>query len=253
MTERTAPDWLTKYSFAHRGLHSGSKGLGRRDAVPENTRAAIRAAIDRGLGIECDIQLSSDGKPLVFHDFDLQRLTGAIGKVADRNADELCTLQIAGTEQKIWTLADMLDEVAAQVPILIEVKSQASFSHEDISRVSAACLKDMYDYRGVISVMSFDSRVPEWFSRHASDVVRGFVGTDTHRNGFEGLWHNPAAMERAQPDFLAADLRDIEAPTASNWRARGKPLLTWTVRTAADRFKAEAYADALIAEGDGVP
>ncbi len=253
MTERGALDWLTKHSFAHRGLHSGSMGLGQPGAIPENTRAAVRAAIDRGLGIECDIQLSSDGTPMVFHDFDLERLTGAVGEVAERSTADLCGLRIAGTDQKIWTLADMLDEVAAQVPILIEVKSQASFSKEDISRVSAACLEDICDYQGLISVMSFDSRVPEWFSNHASHIVRGFVGTDTHRNGFEGLWHDPAAMERAQPDFLAADLRDIEASTASNWRAQSKPLLTWTVRTAADRIKAEAYADALIAEGDGLP
>ena len=55
--------------FAHRGLH----GAG----VIENSRAAFRAAIEAGHGIELDVQASSDGEEIVFHDYELGRLTGA--------------------------------------------------------------------------------------------------------------------------------------------------------------------------------
>ena len=52
-----APDparvgWLRDWTFAHRGLH--------REGVPENSLAAFSGAIDRGMGIECDIQRSRD-------------------------------------------------------------------------------------------------------------------------------------------------------------------------------------------------
>jgi hypothetical protein len=59
------------------------------------------------------------------------------------------------------------------------------------------------------------------------------------------LWH-------ARPDFLAYDIRDLPSRFAALQRARGFPLLSWTVRSAELRTRAAAYADAPIAEGAGV-
>ena len=66
MTARRAPEWLTAWEYAHRGLHG--------DGVPENSLAAAEGAIAAGLGIECDIQMSADNVPMVFHDWALERL-----------------------------------------------------------------------------------------------------------------------------------------------------------------------------------
>ena len=60
--------------IAHRGLHDRNKG------VIENSRSAFAAAIERGYAIECDVQLSSDGVPFIFHDDDFDRLTEAPGR-----------------------------------------------------------------------------------------------------------------------------------------------------------------------------
>ena len=62
--------WLAQHIYAHRGLH----GAG----VPENSPTAFAGAVTRGLGIECDVQRSGDGQAVVFHDWDLERLTGHI-------------------------------------------------------------------------------------------------------------------------------------------------------------------------------
>jgi len=59
--------WLGAHVYAHRGLHSGG--------VPENSPSAFAAALAKGMGIECDVQRSSDGRAIVFHDEDLARLT----------------------------------------------------------------------------------------------------------------------------------------------------------------------------------
>ena len=67
--------------YAHRGLHDA--------AVPENSMGAFKAAVDKGVGIELDIQLSSDGIPMVFHDDRLKRVCGIDAKVSDYTADEL--------------------------------------------------------------------------------------------------------------------------------------------------------------------
>src|SRR3546814_13293867 len=73
--DRPAPDWLTRWTYAHRGLH-GARGDG---LVPENSLEGARLAIAAGLGIECDIQRSLEGQPTVFHAWALARLTGEGG------------------------------------------------------------------------------------------------------------------------------------------------------------------------------
>lgn len=108
------------------------------------------------------------------------------------------------------------------------------------------------DYRGEYAVMSFDPRVGAWFAAEAPAVTRGLVGTDSYRNGFEGAWRDRAALALAQPDFLAIDVRDLTCPEAAAWRAAGRPLLTWTVRSPETRAAGLAHADALIAEGAGL-
>lgn len=241
MSVRPAPDWLTAWEYAHRGLHGPD--------VPENSLAAAEGAIARGMGIECDIQRSRDDHPIVFHDWDLARLTGETGETEHRTAEALEQLRLLGTDQHPVRLARFLDVIAGRVPLLIEIKSMPGYDVE-WSCASVAWLLD--GYQGDVAVMSFDPRAPEWFAHNAPQITRGLVGTDTHLNGFEGVWRSPEAIAQAQPDFLAIDVRDLARPEAAAWRAGGKPLLTWTVRSPETRATGLALADALIAEGDGL-
>jgi len=245
MSEPRAPGWLTQWEYAHRGLHHANAS-GR---VPENSRAAAEGAIAAGLGIECDIQMSRDNVPLVFHDWELDRLTGERGKLAARPADELCRIALMETEQTIWRLADLLDLVAGRAPILVEVKSRPDFA---ISQACIAITKVLEGYAGPLAVMSFDPRMGEWFAKHVPEMVRGLVITDTLDHGYQCAWRRPFALERAAPDFLACDVRDIPNALTSLWREGGRSLLTWTVRTPELRAHALAHADALIAEGAGL-
>jgi glycerophosphoryl diester phosphodiesterase len=241
MSERRAPDWLTQWEYAHRGLHG--------PGVPENSRAAAEGAIAAGMAIECDIQMSRDNVPLVFHDWELDRLTAERGKVAARAADDLCRIALVDTAETIWRLEELLALVAGRVPILVEVKAQP---HLAVAEPCIAIAKALADYSGPIAVMSFDLRVGEWFARHAPDVVRGLVITDTLDHGYRHAWRAPHALERAAPDFLASDVRDIPNALTALWRESGRPLLIWTVRSPETRARGLAHADALIAEGDGL-
>lgn len=241
MTARRAPGWLTEWEFAHRGLHG--------PGVPENSLAAAEGAIARGLGIECDIQRSRDDHPIVFHDWDLARLTGESSVAAERTADELEALHLLGTDQHPVRLARFLEVVAGRVPLLIEIKSLPGYDVE-WTCASVAWLLDSYKHD--VAVMSFDLRVPIWFAAEAPDISRGLVGTDSYENGFEGVWRSHDAIAAARPDFLAIDVRDLHRPEAAAWRAGGHPLLTWTVRSPETRATGLALADALIAEGDGL-
>ncbi len=241
MSGRRAPDWLTQWEYAHRGLHG--------PGVPENSLAAAERAIAAGLGIECDIQRSRDDHPIVFHDWELERLTGRSEATEALDADSLETLPLLGTDQHPVRLAKFLDAVAGRVPLLIEIKSQPGY---DVEWTCLYVARLLIDYRGEAAVMSFDPRVAAWFAAEAPDVIRGLVGTDSYENGFEGVWRDPAALAEAQPDFLAVDVRDLLRPEAGAWRAEGRALLTWTVRSPETRARGLAHADALIAEGAGL-
>ena len=241
MSARPAPDWLTQWEYAHRGLHG--------EGVPENSLAAAEGAIARGMGIECDIQRSRDDHPIVFHDWDLARLTGETGVAGERSADAMEALQLLGTDQHPVRLARFLDAVAGRVPLLTEIKSLPGYDVE-WTCASVAWLLD--SYRGDVAVMSFDPRVPIWFAAEAPTICRGLVGTDSFENGFEGVWRSHDAIAAADPDFLAIDVRDLRRPEAAAWREAGRPLLTWTVRSPETRAAGLAHADALIADGDGL-
>lgn len=238
---RPAP-WLTQWEYAHRGLHD--------QALPENSVAAARAAIRRGLGIECDIQMSSDDAPMVFHDWDLDRLTAASGRVAEYTSAALSSMRLCGSDETIVPLASFLASVSGQVPILIELKSRPDL---DAARCAEQVARAMAGYQGPFALMSFDPRIVRFLAEQHPAIIRGLVGTDSHRNGFERMWRDQETLSTADPHFLALDRRDLASAQTDRWRAEGRPILTWTIRTPADRASAVALADALICEGEGLP
>lgn len=233
--------WVGEHDYAHRGLHA--------PGVPENSLAAFRGAVDRGLGIECDVQRSADGHAMVFHDWNLDRLTAKAGAVARLSAERLGKVPLTGSTEMIPTLREVLSLVAGRVPILIEIKSR----RED--RVAPLCLavrRVLEGYTGPHAVMSFDPRVSRWYYRHSPHTVRGLVVSEGEDRALPGVIRRRLALWHARPDFLAYDVRDLPSRFAAGQRARGLPLATWTIRSAEHRERAALHADADIAEGEGV-
>jgi glycerophosphoryl diester phosphodiesterase len=241
-----APDparvaWMAGREYAHRGLHSG--------AVVENSLSAFAGAIARGMGIECDVQVSGDGQAMVFHDWDLDRLTGESGPVAERSAADLGQVMLGGDRDRLPSLREALGMVRGRVPLLIELKARRE------RRVAPLCLavrRELEGYRGPCAVMSFDPRVGAWFRSHAPSVVRGLVVTEEGARTLSGSIRRHFALWHARPDFLAYDVRDLPSRFAAAQRRRGLPLLTWTVRNPAQRRLAQQHADAPIVEAEGV-
>ncbi|MFX1401592.1 MAG: glycerophosphodiester phosphodiesterase, partial [Promethearchaeota archaeon] len=76
----------------------GHKGASK--LKPENTLIAFQKAIDLQADyIEFDIQASKDGEIVVFHDYDILRLTGMEGYIEDMTLNELKQLNIGEGEQ----------------------------------------------------------------------------------------------------------------------------------------------------------
>jgi glycerophosphoryl diester phosphodiesterase len=246
-----APSWRRVYwlrddqnahrTYAHRGLHGGG--------IVENSTGAFTAAYAARFGIECDVQLTADDQAVVFHDWDLDRLTSESGAVAERNLAEVAQIALRGSEELIPTLRDLLKLIAGGVDLLIEIKSRADQSPETLCRAVA---RDLEGYGGEVGVMSFDPRVGAWFARNAPDITRGLVISEANAKTIGGAIKRHLALARARPDFLAYDIRDLPSAFAAAQRARGLPVLAWTVSTEALRRLAEKHADAAIAEAEGL-
>lgn len=235
--------WLGTVHYAHRGLHQSG--------VAENSLTAFRDAMERGMGIECDVQRSSDGQAMVFHDFELDRLTAETGPVIERSSAELARIELSGSGDRIPTLKRMLDEVAGRVPVLIEIKSKrGSFKH--VGALCQAVRRVLEGYAGPHAIMSFDPRVSRWFADRSPLTVRGLVVTEENSKTLIGMVRRRLSLWAARPDFLAYDIRDLPSRFAAGQRQRGLPVLTWTVRSAEHQERAAAHADAPIAEGAGV-
>lgn len=227
--------------FAHRGLHGGG--------IVENSRSAFGAAVSAGVGIELDVRLSRDGFAVVFHDADLERLTGASGRVARFTVAELARLPLAGSNDGIETLAATLTLVASRAPLLIELKTDGD--PNKAARLSLSVRHALEGYRGRVAVMSFDPAVAAWLARHAPRIVRGlvvggFVGGRPRRA--RGLLRRLLNLRTARPHFIACDVAYLTSPTIRFFRRRGLPVLAWTVRSQQDHALAATAADQIIFE-----
>lgn len=221
--------------FAHRGLHGSN--------IPENSLAAFQAALDAGAGIECDVRLSADGVPVVFHDPDLKRLVGIEGSLASLNAEELSAMRLAGTREAIPTVTELLDLIDERVPILIELKTFRG----NAARLARAVGDSLAYYGGPVGVMSFDPRVGRWFATNLPYRMRGLV--------IRGDWsaaRRKLAMTVADPKFVAVDRAAVHRSWVAQTRRR-MPVYSWTIRDAEQRAQADVHADALIWEADGRP
>jgi glycerophosphoryl diester phosphodiesterase len=220
--------WLLASPIAHRGLF-------RNPETPENSLAAFQAAIDRRLPIELDVQLAADGVPVVFHDGDLARLTGTVGKVTDTPASDLCGLRLFGTTERIPALLSVLELVAGQVPLLIELKNLMRRSGP-LERAVLGCLRG---YTGEFALQSFNPLSVCWLRRNASEVCRGQLSA------------GPAGIPLAsltRPHFVAYCVDHLPQSAVTRGRERGMPILAWTVRTPEQRERAAKYADNIIFE-----
>ena len=244
----TAPAWLTERPIAHRGLHNRGAG------TLENTLSAADAAIAQRFPIECDVQDTSDGEAVVFHDHTLDRLTTERGAVHEHRADALARLSVGGSSDLIPTLSALLERVAGRVGLVVEIKSRFDGAMGLTRRTCELLLA----YPGPVALKSFDPRVVAEVRRIAPALPRGFLGQANYDHpdwaaidaretfALANLLH----LDDMQPDFLSWRVADLPHAAPFLWRRLGGgPVTAWTVRTAEDRRRAAEHADQMVFEG----
>ena len=237
--------------IAHRGLHDRANG------VIENSAAAFEAAISGNFAIECDLQLTSDGVPVVFHDDELERLTGKSGPVSAISSAELTTTPLLGSAAGNCPqrLTDFLAQIAGRTLLQIELKFQRDVAGTQLlARATAELLKS---YAGPVTVESFDPNLLTQIRQFGFTGPRGIITydyapnewdaylTDEQRYTYRHLLH----WHETHFDFISCDKDALELPAIKFWRALGKPVTAWTIRSADEAKAARPHVDQIVFEG----
>ncbi|MBY6083086.1 glycerophosphodiester phosphodiesterase family protein [Ruegeria arenilitoris] len=229
--------------IAHRALHD------IRQNRPENSRAAIRAAIAAGYGIEIDLQLTSDGHAMVFHDYDLTRLTGRPGAIQQISRAEAADLPLLHGDEGIPSLEEVLQLVAGRVPLLIEFKDQHGAMGPVDGRLEQDAVALLKSYDGPVALMSFNPNSVAELARLAPEMPRGLT-TCSYKPEVEHLPTEVCDHLRVIPDFnrvgasfISHEVQDLSRPRVAELKAQGVPILCWTVRSAEQEAEARKVAD----------
>jgi len=243
------PTEFLKAPLAHRALHDVTDGR------PENSRAAIRAAMDHGYGIEIDVQLSADGAAMVFHDYDLDRLTGQTGPLQRHKSDALGAVPLTGGTEGIPTLQEVLALVDGKVPLLIEIKDQDGGMGPDVGPLEQAVAVQTDAYAGPLAVMSFNPHAMAEMRRLCPNLPLGLV-TSAYTAQDWPLPKETRDRLRDIPDFdrigasfISHEVEDLDRPRVADLRGQGAAILCWTVKSAQQEAQARRHAQNVTFEG----
>lgn len=228
--------WLTRRPIAHRGYHDLN------DTRWENTLSAFDAAIEKNYAIECDVHLSADGVPVVFHDGVLNRLTGQDGFIHEKTAAELAQMKIGGTADRVPALAEMLARVRGRVPLVIELKGIQGKDDGLVAAVAHA----LEGYKGEAAIMSFDHWLIRRFATEAPGIPGGLTAHGRTIRDLEAHF----SMLAHPLSFVSFGVHDLPNPFVAFVRENlALPVITWTVRNEEARAATFAHADQMTFEG----
>ena len=246
---------FTETYIAHRGLfYNGDltgdrnekktnesenpKGIDGKEIIPENSLPAFKKAVAAGYGIELDVQTTSDGRLMVFHDETLKRMCGVNRKLYECTYEELQQYKLAGTEYKIPLFDEVLEVIDGRVPLIVEIKSEGNWSRT--TRMTAERL-DSYNAgsdKGAWCVESFHPLVLRWLKRNRPDVLRGQLSTNFFKSKLKRKWYEKLVLTNlmlnflSRPDFIAYNYRYKNQPSFLLCRVLFKPVTAaWTVKS----------------------
>jgi glycerophosphoryl diester phosphodiesterase len=168
----------SKLIFAHRGFSEYNV---------QNSLPAFREAVGRADFIELDIQITRDGKLIVFHDKNFEKLTGQVGIATQRDFGEIKNYILKENKElpgrggvikteKIILLDDVFKELAGRINFAVEIKNtDKSREQEVVSRLNNLIKK--YNIINDVTVTSLDYDVLQLFKKVNPKIKRGLILT----------------------------------------------------------------------------
>ena len=189
-------------------------------AAVENTIEALEAAAANGADlVEFDVQQTSDGDWVVMHDFELTRLTGSAGAVADMTLAEATALTVRanGFEGRVPSMREWVRRaVELGQPLLIEIKPHGGETDDYLERFFA-----ILDEEGVMPYSIFHSL--------SEDVVDGQKALRPEAYVGEILAINIGGMPETPADFIVVEDWSYTTGLRTDAWDSGVGVFVWTI------------------------
>lgn len=201
--------------YAHRGAS--------RD-FPELTESAYLAAVSEGAdGFECDVRLSRDEVPVLWHNASMLERAGNRGLIAEMTFD-----QIKQAYPQVLTLNDFLDiAILHSKGVLIETKHPV-ISGTRIEEIVVQVLRDRKVVSKInTSVMSFSWSAIEKLHRISPEIPTTFLAS------YKTLWPQ---IRFSSAQSIGPGINEVRANhgLVAKIRKLNKSIAVWTVDEGSD-------------------
>lgn len=227
--------------FAHRGACR---------VAPENTLPAFEAAVRLGAdGVELDVQYSSDGHLMVFHNPTLDKTTDGKGRLTAHTLAELRALdagrwfdaKYAGT--RIPVLDEVLTLLKGKLLVNIELKALSAATvrmGDDVVRAVRA-----HGMADQVVLSSFNPMALRYAKRTAPEIEAGLLLAPD----LPGWTRWGPTLRHSRADGLHPELVMVDESYMARARRLGMPVRVWTVNEEADMRRMMALGvDAIITD-----
>lgn len=233
-------DFLKQNLIAHRGMHNIKEG------IPENSLEAFAKAIEYLYIIELDVHILKDKSVIVFHDDNLERMTGINKKVKETTYDEIRKLKLQNTNCYIPLLKDVLELVNGKVPIIIELKTDVN-----VGILEKETVNILKKYKGKYAIKSFNPFSVYWLKKHHPEIIRGQLSSNFNNEKMNVIkkivLKNVILNFITKPDFISYGIEGLPNRRVKRYRETNL-VLGWTITNKFEMEKANRYCDNLICE-----
>ncbi len=202
---------MTPKIIAHRGVTRNDQ---------ENTLPAYHQAFSEGAdGLEIDVRLSKDEKPIIFHDEDTSRLFKKNLEIKNTTYFELEAL--GNNENRIPLLDEVLDFLPQNKECFIEIKSDAN---------TVPFLDKLRIEKKNITFLSFDKNVVLALKKRFPNklVFQSFHMLQIERYGIKKILE---FYKNGNSDGLSIDIRGLSNKTIDKILEKKIDLIIWTLNS----------------------
>ena len=202
--------------IAHRGVFNN-------EDIPENSIKAFKKAISLSYAFELDVQLTKDNILVVFHDFNLKRMTGISKELADCTYEELCHYSLLDTKEKIPTLKQVLELNQDKVMIDIEIKHT-----KRIKLICEKLVKELLPYHNFV-LKSFNPRIVRYLKKHYPNLEVGYlIQRKYDKKVLQFMLPSLFMIHYSKADFLAIHKKLLRTPKFLKLSLK-YPVMVWTI------------------------
>ena len=224
----TYPDFYCSEGIIKIG-HRGAPVL-----APENTIESFIKAFKAGIkGIELDVQLSKDGKFVVFHDWYLSTISGSTEKIEDMNYSEIRDFPLENNCQ-IPLLDEVLDICPKERFVNIEIKSRYYSNAQFVEKVVTMIKK--YKMEKFVVISSFNPFVLKFVKKIIPVLPTAYLWSSEDA---PFLFNSPLWIWMCRPDGFHIDINDADEKNIRWVRKKNLNILAFTVNNAFDLSKAQ--------------